>query len=184
MTKMEFLNELRSYLHKLPVSDQEDILSDYETHFEHGLGKGKTESEVIQSLGKPKLIAKECLADYYIEEERPERPSSRRFRSTYMLIGLGLFNLIFLVGPFIAFIAVVFSFYVTAIILCMIPLVALASFFIVEPIEGVFSLFVSFICLGIGLLMWTGLNRFSKVVYQWFIRYIKSNYKIIKGEAR
>ncbi|AST01019.1 hypothetical protein BT10792_00025 [Bacillus thuringiensis] len=44
------------------------MLLDYEEHFQFGLEEGKTESEIIQGLGSPKVIAKELLAMYRFDE--------------------------------------------------------------------------------------------------------------------
>ncbi len=41
MSKEGFLKELSSYLRKLPEEERQDILLDYEEHFQFGLEEGK-----------------------------------------------------------------------------------------------------------------------------------------------
>ena len=54
----DFLNRLsRSLKHMSPQAKQE-ILEDYREHFEIGLAEGKTEEQIVQSLGDPVQLAK------------------------------------------------------------------------------------------------------------------------------
>lgn len=63
MTKAEFLQTLERELHKLNEHERKEILYDFEEHFAAGFEEGKTEDEIAQELGNPKMIAKEILAD-------------------------------------------------------------------------------------------------------------------------
>ena len=65
MAKNNFLKELSKLLKKLPEEERIDILQDYEDHFAFGLEEGKTEEEIVKSLGSPSQIAKEILANYH-----------------------------------------------------------------------------------------------------------------------
>ena len=58
MKKEDFLEILRDYLKKGFSEDEVmDILRDYEEYFVDGIIEGKSEIEIIQSLGSPKEIA-------------------------------------------------------------------------------------------------------------------------------
>ncbi|TJX14298.1 DUF1700 domain-containing protein [Tissierella creatinini] len=57
MKKIEYLNHLKTNLQGLPNEEINDILSDYEEHFQIGISKGKTEEEISHELGDPKEIA-------------------------------------------------------------------------------------------------------------------------------
>lgn len=57
MNKKEYLAKLRMYLQGLPISEIEDIISDYEEHFNIGISKGKSEEEISMELGDPKEVA-------------------------------------------------------------------------------------------------------------------------------
>ena len=60
MKKEDFLEILRDYLKKGFSEDEVmDILRDYEEYFVDGIIEGKSEIEIISSLGSPKEIANE-----------------------------------------------------------------------------------------------------------------------------
>jgi len=60
MKKKEFIKELEKNLHGLPKEDMKEILEDYEEHFKVAKKKKRKESEISESLGNPKEIAKEA----------------------------------------------------------------------------------------------------------------------------
>jgi uncharacterized membrane protein len=67
MNRKQFLDELEKNLHGLPKEDIAEILDDYKEHFKVGRKKNRKESEIAESLGDPKEIAKEAkeeLSDY------------------------------------------------------------------------------------------------------------------------
>lgn len=71
MNKKDYLDLLRYYLRDLPEIVVEDIVYDYEEHFNIGLSKGKTEEEIAKELGYPDDVAKEYLKGDF--NKRPER---------------------------------------------------------------------------------------------------------------
>lgn len=73
MNKKDYLDLLRYYLRDLPDIVVEDIVYDYEEHFNIGLAKGKTEEEIAKELGYPDDVAKEYLKGDF--NKRPERPA-------------------------------------------------------------------------------------------------------------
>lgn len=70
MNRVEFLDILRDYL-KGSFSEEEigDILRDYEEYFLDGTIEGKSDIEIIKSLGSPKTIASELIAETKNKEE-------------------------------------------------------------------------------------------------------------------
>jgi uncharacterized membrane protein len=60
MNKQQFLNELEKNLAGLPKEDVKEILEDYRDHFTIGKKNNRKESEIAESLGSPKQIAKEA----------------------------------------------------------------------------------------------------------------------------
>ncbi|MEG0372281.1 MAG: DUF1700 domain-containing protein [Clostridium sp.] len=64
MSKQEFLDILKDYLRGyFTLSEIEDILRDYEEYFLNGELEGKTEKQVIESLGSPKSIAEDLIRE-------------------------------------------------------------------------------------------------------------------------
>lgn len=80
MKKEDFLDILRDYLKKDFSEDEiTDILRDYEEYFVDGIIEGKSEIEIIESLGSPKEIASELLAQSNIKGENKEKSKIESF---------------------------------------------------------------------------------------------------------
>lgn len=60
MNKKKFLEELEKGLSGLKEEDIKEILEDYKEHFKVGKKKKRKESEIAESLGNPKEIAREA----------------------------------------------------------------------------------------------------------------------------
>ncbi|SDX18009.1 Uncharacterized membrane protein [Marininema mesophilum] len=181
MMKDEFLKILRSHLRKLPEKDRQEILSDYEEHFQHGFHNERTEGEIARSLGNPKKLARELMADYHLERAQENQSIVSLFRAAFIFLGLGFFNLV-VIGPMIAVIALIFSLYVSSFVLSLTPLFVVGSLLTVNSLmEFLFNLFTGLIATGLGILLGLGTIRFSRAYVKWFVRYLKSNLNIIKG---
>lgn len=76
MNKKDYLDLLRYYLRDLPDVVVEDIVYDYEEHFNIGLAKGKTEEEITKELGYPDDVAKE-----YLKGDFNKRPESSSYKN-------------------------------------------------------------------------------------------------------
>ena len=80
MKKEDFLEILRDYLKKDFSEDEVmDILRDYEEYFVDGIIEGKSEIDIIQSLGSPKEIANELLAESNIKSENKVKGKVENF---------------------------------------------------------------------------------------------------------
>lgn len=96
MNKKEYLAKLRMYLQGLPISELEDIISDYDEHFNIGISKGKSEEEISRELGDPKEVAlsyKTTLEPNF-EESRQEG----RKRTNWLPIIVGSLLIVLAVG--------------------------------------------------------------------------------------
>ena len=60
MRKKEFLKVLRDNLFGLSQEDVDDIVENYSEHFRVGKTNKRTESEICESLGDPKILAKQA----------------------------------------------------------------------------------------------------------------------------
>ena len=98
MNKKEYLAKLRMYLQGLPISELEDIISDYEEHFNIGISKGKSEEEISKELGDPKEVALGYInsLDSNLEENRQERRNNRKWITIVAGIVLVVFAISFL----------------------------------------------------------------------------------------
>lgn len=102
MNKWEFLKTLKTELERNGIQQAEDILSDYEEHFTHGLNKGKTEVEISEALGHPSTIAKAYKTESLISEiKNPQNGFqwSLAFNIIGRLLVIAPFNFIILFIP-------------------------------------------------------------------------------------
>lgn len=194
MTKREYLDELERLLSKVSEAERKDILYDYEEHFEVGAANGKSEEQIIQDLGKPKMIAKELQAHHLIEQAKTNTSYGTVFRAVLATIGLGFFNLIFLLGPFFVVTGFILTSYLTSFTL----IIAALALFLAEPLSGVIGLpyaglnvggssewlvkLFGFMTLsGLGVLVGIGTVYLSKGFFHITLKYLQSNVKVIQS---
>ncbi|MCY9006519.1 DUF1700 domain-containing protein [Peribacillus frigoritolerans] len=179
MNKEQFLKQLNASLTRLSLEEREDILQDYEEYFEIGMEEGKSEQEISKSLGNPKQISKELMATYHLGQVEQTTSAGNVMRAVWAVIGLGFFNLVIVLGPFIALIGVVIAGWVSAIAFILAPLGALFNL-----VSGNFQLFDLFFALGlcgIGIFIAMGMFVATSALTKGFIRYLKFNASLVKG---
>ena len=64
MNKNEFLKIIREGLNDFPQQELDEIIYDYEEHFRNALSDGKTEEEIISTLGDPFVIVNQYRSGY------------------------------------------------------------------------------------------------------------------------
>lgn len=189
MNKTEFLNSLNKTLGNIPYEEKRDILYDYEEHFNVGLESGKSEEEIADSLGNPKSIAKYYVANYKVDQAKNDKSASSMLGAIAAVIGLGFFNLVFILGPFIAIVGVLFSLFAAAFAITVSGFVGAIGFFAVLPsyvslpwnsYMNVGGIFASIGLLCLGLLFFIGDCYLAKLLYKGTLAYLKWNLSIIK----
>jgi len=175
MNKNIFFMELQHLLKKLPEEDIQDIMRDYEEYFLIGMKEGKTEDEIITKLGSPKQVAKEILANYQMDLLEKEPSPTNMLKATWAIIGLSLFNLIFVLGPFIGLLSLLLAGWIVSLSFVFSPILALFSL-------TINSFFQSILLCGIGLLIGIGLYYLTNWVRLFIIKYLKFNLSIVKGD--
>ena len=94
MTKLEFMNQLASELHKRNTADAADVLEEYEQHFAFKLSDGYSEEEIAARLGDPADLAAQF-------EPAPQGAKRRSAALTWLWLGwvdvfFGLFAVLLL----------------------------------------------------------------------------------------
>lgn len=113
MNKKDYLTKLKIALQGLPVEELEDILSDYEEHFQIGISKGKSEEEISHELGDPREVA----AGYRLNQKTnqyterttssPTNDNSRKFIMGLLLV---IVNIVVLFAPAMALFGIIVGF--------------------------------------------------------------------------
>jgi len=183
MNKKEFMEKLDKALAGIPKDEKKEVMRDYEDHFSIGSEKGRTEEEIAKSLGDPVSIAKSITAEYSITRAKREPGIQNIFRAIITVAGLGVFNLIFVLIPFIIAVALLFAAYVVAAAFIAVPLLMLvdpASVTLPSGDTPTWMVGIGFHVIGDILLV--VLLYITKGFYKLILAYLQMNVKIIKGE--
>jgi uncharacterized membrane protein len=194
MEKIEFIKKLRLSLSGLPEEEIEDIILDYEEHFESGKESKRSEKELCQSLGDPVTIGRQLKANYHIEKAEGNASVQGILKAVLATAGLGFFNLIFVAFPFFGLLFFLFGLVfsgIAAFVSGVIGFVGSALVLVFPAFADRFSIFngvtpaaALFICIaitGFSILFLIVCWYLLKWFYQLTVSYLKLNVKIIKG---
>lgn len=181
MKKSEFLKILNLSLKKLPDEERLDIIQDFEEYFDAGMMEGKTEEEISASLGSPRQIAKELIASHYLETVEAAATAGNMMRAVWAVIGLGFFNLVIVLGPFIAVAGIVLAGWTTGAAFVLSPVLVLVNTVIFPDTFVLFDLFSSLALAGIGIFIVIGMYFATQAIIKGFTRYLKFNMRLVKG---
>ncbi|WP_458123330.1 HAAS signaling domain-containing protein [Paenibacillus sp. Z3-2] len=181
MNKEGYLNELAQYLKLLPPEEFTDIMAEFREHFEFAKLSGRSEAEVISKLGNPRLVAREVLTQSQIEKADKSPTLLSVTRAVMATVSLGLFNLIIVMLPFVASLAIIAGVFGFAIFLIISPIL-----FIIQNQSVTFlfnDIFLMLVLVGGGILIVIGALKFTRIYYNLVIRYLKYNLKVIKKDV-
>jgi len=181
VNKQQFLGSLDKALKGLSPEERRDIIHDFEEHFAFGIEEGKAEEEIATSLGSPDKIAKEMLASYHLEKVETTATTGNILRAVWAVIGLGFFNLVIVLGPFIALAAVVFAGWTSSVAFIVSPLLVLINLLLYPETFVFFDLFFSMVLSGLGLFIAIGMFFATRGFINGFVRYLQFNVKLVKG---
>jgi uncharacterized membrane protein len=188
--EQEYNRILRSRLEgTLPTDELEDIISDYSEHFSIGKANGRTDEELWRSLGSPEDIAREIRVMHLVKKAEDDRSCKNIFHAVIATLGLGLFNLVFVLVPFILLVMMLLMIFIlgvlfaifgpAAFVYSVLQLAGLPAFAIwLSPVAG---LFISTGITTFGLLMIIGDYYLARFFYRVGIRYLKWNFSVITG---
>ncbi len=174
MNRITFIKQLSTGLKKIGVTDVEEVIKDYEAHFDNELEKGKTEEEISRKLGK----IDEILVDFQLEKPVDEPIKRMSLYSVILsdifiyigMLSLYLFNLSIIIlslGSLILGIYFILSMSVLEFIPVMNPLFG--------QFLGFMFIALAVLSFGVSALLFRFLNTLMKRLNQW-------HNKVLKGE--
>jgi uncharacterized membrane protein len=192
LNKKQFFKDLREELKQLPKEDLDSLMKDYEEHFEIGISKGRSEEELVKSLGNPNIIAKHVKAYFLVRQAEDNTSVINFLRAFFATIGLGFVNLIFITGIVIGISFLLFGFFLASGAIVFAGVAGIVSPFIAPYIEsvsfgGINSIAIFFFGIGLtafGLLFFIANGYITRWFYYIIIKYLKMNIKIITGEIK
>ncbi|MCB2047191.1 MAG: DUF1700 domain-containing protein [Novosphingobium sp.] len=132
MTRNEFLRRLRSGLSGMPAAEQNDIVADYEAHFDAGMEEGRSEIEIAEALGNPSRLARELRLESGVRQWREDRSPSAAWAAVIGFMGLATLDILILLPIFLSVLGLVVAFYAA----CFGLFVAGGAMMIVGPFAG------------------------------------------------
>ncbi|WP_047984962.1 HAAS signaling domain-containing protein [Ornithinibacillus californiensis] len=181
MNREQFLSKLNDSLKRLPSSEREEILQDFREHFEIGMSEGKSEEDIASGLGSPQQIAKELVATYRLEQVGETANTGNVLRAVWAVIGLGFFNLVIVLGPFVALAAIVLSGWVSGLSLVLSPVLYLVNVIIYPEIFAAYDLFFTLFLSGLGIFIFIGMFYVTRWLSKGFVKYLNFNVRMVKG---
>lgn len=181
MNKEQFLSQLNKSLQRLPASEREDILQDFQEHFEIGISTGKTEEEIAKGLGSPQQIAKEMIVTYRLEQVEETSSTGNILRAVWAVIGLGFFNLVIVLGPFLVLAGIILSGWLMGISFAAAPLLFVFNIAIYPAGFSMFEMFSSLLLSGIGIFIIIAMFYVTRWIAKGFIKYLNFNARMVKG---
>ncbi len=181
MNKDSFLKEIKKQFLFLDKEELEDVLNDYAEHFAMGLEAGRTEEEIAASLGDPKTLSKQYLAEFRLEQAKNKATPGNIARALLAVVALGLFNVIVMLGPIMAIFSIFLALFIIALALLgsgIAMMIFALPLFTGMATGAVFLTGVAIAALGVIFLVlaWGGTKLFGSLL----IRYIQKNIDIIK----
>jgi uncharacterized membrane protein len=132
MTRNEFIRRLRQGLGGMPAADQDDVIADYEAHFEAGAAEGRSELEIAEALGNPGRLARELRLEAGIRQWRQDRSPSAAWAAVIAFMGLATIDILILLPIFLSIIGVFVALYAA----CIGVFIAGGAIMIVGPFAG------------------------------------------------
>ncbi len=191
MSRDQFIAQLRQSLGNMSEAEKQDIIYDYDEHFRNGLAEGKTEEQIAQALGNPRIIGKSYRIDALLEEPREGGgvTAASVLRAIILSLSLTFVNVVFVLGPFIALLGVLFALWcaVAAIVFsgfaCMVAPTWSSDVQGLSTFAGRIVLFFSGIGVSaMGELAGIGMWLLTKWFFLGVAAYVKFNARIVRGE--
>lgn len=190
MSRDQFLSDLKRSLGAIQESEKLDILSDYEEHFRMGLAEGKSEEQIADSLGNPRILGKSYTIDSLLEEPKAGGgvTAASVLRAVFASISLTFFNVIVVLGPFLGLVAVMVALWAAAVSLplsgiaiVLAPAAALIvpGFFSLAGMSPVFLVFAGIGTAALGVLAVIGMWKLSRLFVLVIASYVKFNLRIV-----
>jgi uncharacterized membrane protein len=188
--EQEFIRILRSRLEgTLPNNELEDIISDYAEHFAIGKANGRTDNELWQALGSPEDVSREIRVMHLVKKAEDDRSCRNIFHAVVATLGLGLFNLVFVLVPFIILVAMLLVVFILGVffaifgpftfVYSLLQILGVPAFAIwLSPVAGIF---ISIGITSFGLLLIIGDYYLARFFYHVGIQYLKWNISVITG---
>ncbi|QHW31607.1 DUF1700 domain-containing protein [Paenibacillus rhizovicinus] len=181
MIREQYLGHLWELLAPVPEKQRREWMYDYEEHFRVSAELGRSEEEAASELGDPRLIAKELLLNYRVEQADKKKGSITLVsRAVFAAVSLGFFNLVFVLGPFCAVLGVLVALWATSLAVAVSSLMVMYEGLFGEAVTSVQASFIALALIGLGMLLGAGTHWLTRAFAKLTLQYLKFNSKVIR----
>lgn len=184
MTKQSYMNELERLLRAVPEAQRREWLYDYSLHFDQAVQHGQTEEEAARELGDPRLIAGELMLGYRVEQVETSSSYKGLSRAVFTTISLGFFNLIFVIGPYIALAGVLFALWAVTIAIAAVGFATIYDSVWVGSYTMQQAVSLALVSWGLAILLAVGLRLLTRKFFAMTLKYLKFNTRMIRGKSK
>lgn len=177
----QYMNELEGLLKEVPEPTRKEWLYDYYIHFQQAVENGQSEEEAARELGDPKLIAGELLLSYRVDQAETNKSFSKLSRAVFATVSLGLFNIIFVLGPYAAVAGVLIALWGSVIGIGLAGIGIAAESFWYDRFSIAQALTFILISTSLSLLLAVGTNALTKAFFKMTLKYLKFNTRLVRG---
>jgi uncharacterized membrane protein len=112
MKRNEFIKRLKAGLKGMPQDLVDEIVADYEEHFEAGRAEGRSEEEVAAALGNPGRLARELRFEAGVRNWKSEGTPSSAWSAILAFMGLATIDILILLPIVLPMLGVMFGLFV------------------------------------------------------------------------
>lgn len=190
MNREKFLSELKAALGRMSEEERREVIYDYEEHFRMGTADGKTEEQIAQSLGNPRVIGRSYAIDALLEEPKGGGAvaATSVLRAVFASISLTFFNVIFILGPFLGLVGVLIGLWATAaalavsgvgVILSPVAALVVPRWVTLYGMGPLFYVFAGIGVAGLGMLSGIGMWKLTQLFVRGTAAYLRFNARIV-----
>ncbi|WP_308637671.1 HAAS signaling domain-containing protein [Paenibacillus silvisoli] len=181
MIREQYLKQLWELLSPVPERLRREWMFDYEEHFRMAAEHGRSEAEAANELGDPRVIAKELLLNYRVgEAENKSGSITLVSRAVLAAVSLGFFNLIFVLGPYVALLGVLLALWATAIAVGLSSVMAIYEGLYGGGITLLQGTFMAMALIALGMLIGAGAHWLTRAVAKMTLGYLKFNSRVMR----
>lgn len=190
-TRHQYLQTLEQELRDVPEPLRREWLADYAEHFRIAYENGQPEADICRELGDPRVIARELLLNNRFERAKKDGSFVQLVRAILVGTSLGLFNLIFVLAPFLVMSVLVvvmwvvdFAFFAGALYAAWLGAFGDANVGDGRQFHGITGFSASFILVGLAIIVLVVGQRVTKGFVRGAARYLQANRKLLRDGVR
>lgn len=107
--RAEFIGALRAGLRELPADVVDDVIADYQSHFNEGAAVHRTDQEISTALGDPSLLANDLRLQLCVEKWESAPSPRSAWKVIVGVAAAGIINttLLTIVAPFLLLVTMI-----------------------------------------------------------------------------